>query len=441
MKYSISRAKHRNADFKDVAMEKQFLGGLINNKVAFIKIVSTFNSDVFTDNRLKKIYDGIVKLYLADSEFVVDINILNILSIQKSKLSLYRALFKKINKAGKKKHKTGFLLTCKYKLEQLYQARVIEIGVRDTVQTLMQAREGDFKVIENASDIVRGLSTMVDTKAVSSIKLNPIENYTKWADQYERWRKHPDKMRGVPTGIRLIDNVITGLRPSEFGLCIAGTGIGKSIFLLECAINCWLKTGDIIYVTIEMPAEQLENRFWCNLTGIPYNHFRELTLTEEHRKDIKKMYRQHKSNNPHNFHIIDMNEGCTVTDIQNRVQPYIKGDKIKLICVDYMNIIAGNDGKVSLDWETQVGIAMNIKQSICRRFEVPTWSACQVTGDNVAFGSHIKDNIDIGVKFTDNEDTDGTGMMDITYPKGRDFRGKPHQLKTMRHIMRMSEEG
>lgn len=436
MEYKISRAKHKNADFKDTDIEKNFLGGLLNNRKAFSKVVNSLNSNVFTNTRLKKIYDKMVETYLSSSTFSNDISILDIISIEKSKKKLYKSLFKKIKKIGKNKHSTSFLLNCKEKLELMYSARVIEIGIRDTVQTLMKARNGDFKSIENAGEIVKGLSHIVDSKSITSVHVNPISNFDRWLGDYNKYQKHPDKLKGIPTGINPIDRRITGLRDAEFGLMIGDTGIGKSIFLLDVAVNCYYQYGDVVYITIEMPAEQLENRFWCNISGISYHHFRNLTLTKAHKKQLRKLANK-KAKHPFNFEIIDMKEGCMVSDIANRLEPYLKGGKIKLVCLDYMNIVAGPDGKVSLAWENQVEIAMDIKQQICRRFGVPLWSACQVTGDNLAFSRHIKDNVDVGVKFDEDEDTESTGIMQITYPKTRDFKGTRHRLQTDRDGMRM----
>jgi len=155
-------------------------------------------------------------------------------------------------------------------------------------------------------------------------------------------------------------------------------------------------------------------------------------------KDMLKKLMRRYSKHDYNFNIVDMNEGCTVMDISNEISKYFKkSNEIKMVVIDYMNIIAGNDGKVDLSWETQCGIALNLKQFIARKFQVPVWSACQVTGDNVAFSRHIRDNIDIGIKLEEDENTEVTGVMEVSYPKARDFRGTKHVIKTDRAIMKI----
>lgn len=436
-KFKVERGQHKYVDFKDVATEKQFLGGILHNQGYFKKIVGTFNPEMFTNTRFKNIYEKMVEMYQKDGSFVNDVGLLKTLSVQKSKLPMYEGILEKLIATGRANHKSSFLSACRYKLEKYYDARIIEIGMRDLIGILTVARGGDFRKIESANEIVRGLASVIDTKAVANVKVDPVLNFDKWIAEYEYWQKNPSQMLGIPTGIPMIDKRIVGIRPAEFGLCIADTGVGKSIFLLDVSVHCWQRHGDIIYITIEMPSYQLENRFWCNLSGLPYDKFRQLTMKGDEKDALRKLTRKY-SKHDMKFNIIDMNEGCTVSEISSELKSYFKKSAdIKLVVIDYMNIVAGNDGKVDLSWETQCGIALNIKQSIARKFKVPVWSACQVTGDNLAFSRHIKDNIDIGIKFDENEDTEVTGIMEVSYPKARDFKGSKHIIKTDRGTMKI----
>lgn len=435
-KFRVSHSQHRHVDFKDVDTEKQFLGGLLHNQRFFKKIVNGFNSGIFTNIRHKNIYDKLVELYMKDGTFVNNVGLLKALSVPKNKLPVYEKILQNLLKLGEQNRKSSYLSACRYKLDKYYDARIIEIGMKDIIKILTVARDGDFRKIEHANEIVRGLTSVIDTKLISNVKVNPIVNFSKWMQEYEYWQKNPAQMIGIPTGIPPIDKRIVGIRPSEFGLCIADTGVGKSIFLLDVAVHCWQKYGDIIYITIEMPSYQLENRFWCNLSGLPYDKFRQLTMREGDKDYLKKLMRRY-SHHDYKFNIVDMNEGCTVSDISSEIAAYFKHGEIKMVVIDYMNIIAGNDGKVSLDWETQCGIALNLKQFIARKFKVPVWSACQVTGDQVAFSRHIRDNIDIGIKLDENEDTEVTGVMEVSYPKARDFKGTKHVIKTDRGAMKI----
>ena len=436
--FTIPYSHHRNADFKDTLSEKKFLGGLLWNRNIFEKTVIDFNPDVFTNIKLKKIYNKLVEMYLRDKSFINDVSIISIMDLPKDRQKVYRALFKNIKRLGSKHKKPAYLLAARYKLEQLYRGRIIELGMRDVLKSLAKANDGDFKAIGRAGETLKVISNMADVTTSSAIRLNPVEHCNLWLRDFEDKQSSPDKYIGIPTGLPPIDKRITGLRDAELGLCVADTGVGKSIFLLDCAVNCWRKSGSVIYVTIEMPANQLEDRYWCNLTGIHYDKFRKLALNRADKTKIRDTAKRFRRKHDHSFIIIDMPEGCTVSAIRREIEPYLKTSDLKLVVIDYMNIIASaTTGAVELDWQVQVEHAMNLKQDIARRYNLPVWSACQITGDHMAFARHIKDNIDIGVQFTELEETDETGIMEVSYPKTRDFKGTVHKIKTDRAKMTM----
>ena len=441
MDYDIPRNKHKYADFKDVKLEHKFLGGLLHNETAFKKIMADFDSQWFTHNRLKKIYDTIVDYYISDGEMINHIALIENMSIANKYKKRYKALWKKIKRVGKKYKSLKYLISAKHRLELLYDARVIEIGTRDTLVCLNNAMEGKHDEIDVAKDVINNTSQVLGQKQVATIIADPIDKFDEFMNGQKQAQKNPEKKRGVPTGIKPIDREITGLRDSEFGLCIGDTGIGKSIFLLDVAVNCWKKHGNVLYITIEMPYQQIMSRFWCHNTKIDYSYFRKNALTRKHKGKLKRFHKKYlKSENK--FKIIDMPRGCSVASIAGTVDSYLKTNDLGLIVIDYMNIMQGaGQDEISMDWETQLGIAMNLKQKIARRFKKPVWSACQETGDSVAFSSHISDNIDIGVRFAETEMTDETGIMEITYPKARDFGGRPHNIKTNRNIMTMYHVG
>ena len=423
--------------FKHIQTEKLFFGALLHNKKAFVKVYNAFEPKCFTSLKIRRIYNKIVELYVENNEFVNDENIIDILDIKNNTKKLHRSIYRSCHKIGEIKHTIQYILTLREKLGALYKARQIEIFMGDTLDCLHHASRGDFKKIDAATDIIRKLYDKIQIREVTTIEVDPVRNCDKWLNHYNFKQKNPEKLIGVPTGIEPIDKHITGLRDSEFGLVIADTGVGKSIFLLDCGVHCWRKYGSVLYFTIEMPAEQLEDRFWCKNVRIPYEKFRKLTLDDKDKLKIKSKMRRF-SKNENKFFIVDMPEGCTINEISSKIEAYIKKHDIKLVVIDYMNIMSSDiTSKVEMDWQTQLNLAMNIKIKLARKFKLPIWSACQETGDRVAFSQHIKDNIDVGIRFEVDENTDENNVMYVSYIKARDFKGDRHTIETNRDLMTM----
>ena len=70
-----------------------------------------------------------------------------------------------------------------------------------------------------------------------------------------------DKYKGVPTGIRELDETITGLNRSDFILLGARPGMGKTSFALNIARNAAVKADKrVAFFSLEMSKEQLVSR-------------------------------------------------------------------------------------------------------------------------------------------------------------------------------------
>ncbi len=84
-------------------------------------------------------------------------------------------------------------------------------------------------------------------------------------DTFERLDRlnSPDKdlYRGIPTGIRDLDNTITGLNRSDLVILGARPGMGKTAFALNIARNVSVVSGKrVAFFSLEMSKEQLASR-------------------------------------------------------------------------------------------------------------------------------------------------------------------------------------
>ena len=84
-------------------------------------------------------------------------------------------------------------------------------------------------------------------------------------DTFERLDRlnSPDKdlYRGIPTGIRELDNTITGLNRSDLVILGARPGMGKTAFALNIARNVSVVSGKrVAFFSLEMSKEQLASR-------------------------------------------------------------------------------------------------------------------------------------------------------------------------------------
>jgi replicative DNA helicase len=81
-------------------------------------------------------------------------------------------------------------------------------------------------------------------------------------------------MPGVRTGFKLLDSHIVGLMPAEVATTVGRPGMSKSAWLLELAKRLLAAGKSVLYVSLEMPEDQLINRLLASMSGVDTRAFR-----------------------------------------------------------------------------------------------------------------------------------------------------------------------
>lgn len=87
-----------------------------------------------------------------------------------------------------------------------------------------------------------------------------------WEDDYKLRVDSYDKgiARGAVTGLRKLDDILTGCLMPGLHYITGGSGTGKSAFLLQIAVHCGVP---VVYLQCEMSRNELINRLICNING------------------------------------------------------------------------------------------------------------------------------------------------------------------------------
>jgi replicative DNA helicase len=430
----LRRKKLRNTNFVKTELEVEFLSGVFKNEIIFENIYTKFNSSWLSGERAKWIYDTGVDLYTTENALLDTKSLKNLSTMPKSKRKLYLAYWNKVKKASRKASLAS-TITSMDNLRDLYNGRLMQLALKDVITNLSKAEGGEFKELASARKTLSLLSNELEIGDAQTTITSPMDEFDSWLKQFEDKQKNPESFKGIFTGVKDIDRDMQGIRNSEVGLILGESGDGKSILLLNIAIWCWINYGSVAIVTIEMSEEEYRERFYCALSGIDFERFRKLLLNKDEKKHLKVMMKKAKSNK-NKFEIIDVPEGCTSNLIHAKIKQLRKKNKFVLVVIDYLNIMSTNDGKTGYEWITQVELATELKR-MARSLKLPTWSAIQKTEDGgVAFGKHIKDQVDIGVTMETDENTNDTGIMNMGFFKTRNFKPHSWQMETFREKMR-----
>ena len=170
-----------------------------------------------------------------------------------------------------------------------------------------------------------------------------------------------------------------GLPPKTLNIALAGTGVGKSLFMCHMAANCLSQGKNVLYVTLEMAEERIAERIDANLMNISMEDLQDLPkkmFDDKMAKIIKKTSGK-----------LIVKEYPTASANSNHFRGLIKELAIKksfkpdIIFIDYLNICASSRFKGNAN----VGSYFYIKaiaeelRGLAVETNVPIMSATQTT--------------------------------------------------------------
>lgn len=207
----------------------------------------------------------------------------------------------------------------------------------DRCEDIHQSNWNERDVFMVSDNIVQGYNELVNKFVKGISKTKSVRQ--KQREKYELIQK--GQYFTIPTGLKEFDEITDGgFIPSEFTIIAGRPGMGKTSISLAIAMLSAYQYGKRgLFITIEMTKVQLQNRIIATLLGIEYHRIKAMSITQDEYEKVEKMYEWFE--NESNLVILDRNDACTITEIDNA----IKEHKPEFVMVDYIQLIT-LDGKV-----------------------------------------------------------------------------------------------
>ena len=92
--------------------------------------------------------------------------------------------------------------------------------------------------------------------------------------RYDYYHQTVDK---IPFDLEFFNKITKGgLPPKTLNIALAGTGVGKSLFMCHVAANCLSQGKNVLYITLEMAEERIAERIDANLMNISMEDLHDL---------------------------------------------------------------------------------------------------------------------------------------------------------------------
>jgi len=96
-------------------------------------------------------------------------------------------------------------------------------------------------------------------------------------DYEERYEFYHQKEEKLPFDLEFFNKITKGGLPNKtLNVALAGTGVGKSLFMCHCAASALLQGKNVLYITLEMAEEKIAERIDSNLLNCDIQNITEL---------------------------------------------------------------------------------------------------------------------------------------------------------------------
>jgi replicative DNA helicase len=246
--------------------------------------------------------------------------------------------------------------------------------------------------LDKAEQLIFRISQRGETGTVSDMKTVLMSTF----DRIERLYTTKGAITGLSTGFAEVDNMLSGLQPSELIVIAGRPSMGKTAFALNIAEHVGATEGKpVLIFSLEMSREQLAQRMLCSQATVDGQRLRRGNLLEA---DWERL--SHAIGRLSEAPIfIDDSPSATALDIRTRARRLKAEQGLSLIIIDYLQLVQGHARSENRNQEI-AEITRSLK-TLARELQVPVVSLAQLsraveaTADKRPLLSHLRESGEI----------------------------------------------
>jgi replicative DNA helicase len=365
-------------------LEKTILKNLIYNDEYARKVLPFIRSDYFSDqvekNVFKEIAEFVSKYKTPPTHEALVINFTESKSLTEPEVKSAIALLNDIHGVRNEPSDAAWLTD---ETEKFCQDKAIYNAIMESVGILDDKQKTKAK-----GEIPKLLSDALAVSFDNSVGHDYLNDYDARYDFYHR----------VEARIRLdldLFNKITkgGFPIKTLNIALAGTGVGKSLFMCHCAASSISQGHNVLYITMEMAEEKIAERIDANLLNVDISELQTMTKTDYEKKfELLKNKTQGK---------LIIKEYPTASAHAGHFRALLNELKLKknfvpdIIFIDYLNICSSSRIKMGASVNSYAYIKSIAEElrGLAVEFAVPVVSATQTTRSGYT-------NSDVGLEDT-----------------------------------------
>ncbi|MBQ0045674.1 MAG: replicative DNA helicase [Mycoplasma sp.] len=361
-----------------VKCEQEVLTTIFNNPISIEECLTALEQKDFLDDKNALIYGAIVEIYLG-----------HLKTINKNTVTDYIA----------NNSKWQFTNWQSY-LEQLISGFAFEDDLKANLELIKNA--SIKRQLDNFSQ--RVINTKIDfaqydnqiaqlenefmdiTQSKHTDKLTPIEEVAaEYLDRVSKLRQRKQDITGTAIGFKGIDQVTNGFQPGDLIILAARPGVGKTAIALNFANNAATTIKEnmtsekdrVVIFSLEMGQEQLCQRLVSLNSKVESSALRSGRMSDSEWTEVQSSIEELKT-----LPILIDDQAVSIVDIQSKLKQLKSQYNIKLVIIDYLQLMKGPAIKNSqVNRQQEVSTISRMIKLLARRIDAPIIALAQLSRD------------------------------------------------------------
>ncbi len=314
---------------QDLTAEQSVLGAMMMSKDAIADVVELLRGNDFYKPAHELIFDAILDLYNR-GEPADPITVADELTKQGQ-----------ITKVGSHVYLHDLLSSVSIAANATYYAQIVreKAILRRLVEASIKIAQMGYSEQGEVDDIVNAAQQAVyevnqgrtseDYKPLSELVESTI-------DEMETLSESKNKLSGVPTGFRELDELTNGLHPGQMVIVAARPGLGKSTLALDFARAAAIRNGlCAAFFSLEVSQSEIVMRLYSAEAHVRLNKIRGGNMNDDDWDRVVKTTRRIQSAPMY----IDDSPNLTMMEIRAKARRLKQRHDLKLVVIDYIQLM------------------------------------------------------------------------------------------------------
>ncbi len=247
----------------------------------------------------------------------------------------------------------------------------------DVHTCLDDAQASFFKIGQQASNKNGVLVSELLSGIKAQAKIPFLKELEARQEKYLQRGDDDPGITGIPTHFADLDRMINGLNNSHLLILAARPAMGKTAFALNLAEQvCFKNNMAVGLFSLEMTAEQLVHRLVCSQSEVESDKIRTGSLSHEEFHRVVDAV----SNMQQHVMVIDDQPGLKITDLRARARRMKESYDIKLLIIDYLQLISGSSTSRNSDNRVnEISEISRMLKNLARELDVPVVCLSQLS--------------------------------------------------------------